>query len=890
MEFRILGPLEVWNEGAEVSLGGPKPRALLAGLLLHPNEVVPTDRLIDELWGEDSPEDAVAALRVNVSRLRKALPQDVLTTRSPGYFVRVGPDELDLHCFERLVEEGRSLLARGMAADASERLRDALSLWRGPPLADFAYESFAQAAIARLEEIRLAAVELRIDADLELGRHDELVGELEALVDEHPLRERLRRCLMTALYRSGRQAEALDAYQEARRALVDELGIDPSPALQELERAILRHDPGLDVEAPTPGGVGDVAERSNLPVPASPFLGRARELADVTELFERDDIRLLTLTGPGGTGKTRLALHAAAAVAGGYEHGVWWISLASLQDAALVLEQAAQVLGARHELAAHISDKRLLLLFDNFEHLIEAAPDVAGLVSACPHLKIIVTSREPLHLTGEQEYPVPPLVEEEAVELFHTRARAAVPDFDANGTISEICRRLDNLPLAIELAAARIVALSPEQILERMEQRLPLLTRGPHDAPERQRTLEATIVWSYGLLSEDERRLFRRLAVFADGCRLEAAEEVADANLEALQSLVEKSLVRHAGERYRMLETIREYALDRLEESGEEDVLRRAHAEYHLRLAQAIDAEILGPTQDALLEQLEREAANMRVSLSWFLGHAPERALSLTLLLDPLWTVRGHLREGGRWYDEGLAKAPAAEVALRASALRQAGDIVRMLGDEPRALTLYDESLSLETELDRKPGIADALLSLGREQESLAIFEEIGDERGIASALHHLGGKELEAGDYTQAREAFEQAVSIRRRLASTWALAPSLHSLGDCELLDGRVSEARARYRESLELSLELQSPRMIAYCLAGLASVAAIDGRPETAGLLWAAVEATEQEHGFRLLGVDRERYEMLLPAADPKFADAYLQGSGLSFGEAVAHAERS
>src|SRR5215204_1181370 len=251
MEFRILGPLEVWDEGSELSLGGRKPRALLAVLLLHPNEVVPADRLIDELWGEDSPERA-AALRVNVSRLRKALSQDVLATRSPGYVIRVEPEELDLHRFERLVDEGRGLLARGLPADASERLREALSLWRGPALADFAYESFAQTAIARLEEIRLAAVELRIEADLALGRHAELVGELEALVAEHPLRERLRRCLMTALYRSGRQAEALDAYQDARRALVDELGIDPSPALQELERAILRHDPSLEVGVPAP--------------------------------------------------------------------------------------------------------------------------------------------------------------------------------------------------------------------------------------------------------------------------------------------------------------------------------------------------------------------------------------------------------------------------------------------------------------------------------------------------------------------------------------------------------------------------------------------------------------------------------------------------------------
>ncbi len=264
MEFRILGPLEAWDEGGEVSLAGPKPRALLAVLLLRPNDVVPADRLIDELWGEDPPERAAAALRVNVSRLRKALPQDVLSTRPPGYVIRVEPDELDLHRFERLVDEGKRLLARGLAADASERLRDALSLWRGPALADFAYESFAQAPIARLEEIRLVAVELRIDADLALGRHNELVGELEALVAEHPLRERLRGYLMTALYRAGRQAEALDAYQDARKTLVDELGIDPSPVLQELERAILQQDSSLDVEATAPARVREVAERSIL--------------------------------------------------------------------------------------------------------------------------------------------------------------------------------------------------------------------------------------------------------------------------------------------------------------------------------------------------------------------------------------------------------------------------------------------------------------------------------------------------------------------------------------------------------------------------------------------------------------------------------------------------
>jgi DNA-binding SARP family transcriptional activator len=293
MQFRILGPLEVSSAGGEVSLGGPKPRALLAVLLLHANEVVPADRLIDQLWGEDSPDDAAAALRVNVSRLRKALPQDVLATRSPGYLVRVEPDALDLHRFERLVDEGRSLLARGLAADASDRLRAALSLWRGQSLADFAYESFAQGAIARLEEIRLAAVELRVAADLSLGRDDELVGELEALVGEHPLRERLRGYLMMALYRSGRQAEALDAYQNGRRALVDELGIEPSPALQELERAILRQDPSLDLAPPAPAGNRRLAEQSILV--AITHETRVEALLAVAERLARHPPRVVIL-------------------------------------------------------------------------------------------------------------------------------------------------------------------------------------------------------------------------------------------------------------------------------------------------------------------------------------------------------------------------------------------------------------------------------------------------------------------------------------------------------------------------------------------------------------------------------------------------------------------
>jgi DNA-binding SARP family transcriptional activator len=293
MEFRILGPLEVWDGESEISLGGPKPRALLVLLLLQPNQVVPTDRLIDELWRADTPEQAGGALRVNVSRLRKALPAGVLTTRSPGYVVRVEPDELDLQRFERLVDEGRSFLARGLAVEASDRLRDALSLWRGQALADFAYEDFTQGAIARLEEIRLAALELRIDANLLCGRHDELVGELEALVVQHPHRERLRMLLMTALYRSGRQAEALEVYQDARRALVDGLGIEPSHGLQGLERAILQQAPSLDLAAPVPDRGYPAAERSILVATADD--ANVDAVLAVAEPLVRQPVRVMIL-------------------------------------------------------------------------------------------------------------------------------------------------------------------------------------------------------------------------------------------------------------------------------------------------------------------------------------------------------------------------------------------------------------------------------------------------------------------------------------------------------------------------------------------------------------------------------------------------------------------
>ncbi|HSI98081.1 MAG TPA: adenylate/guanylate cyclase domain-containing protein [Gaiellaceae bacterium] len=390
--------------------------------------------------------------------------------------------------------------------------------------------------------------------------------------------------------------------------------------------------------------------QTNLPIPATAFLGRERELSEVADLLSRADVRLLTLTGPGGTGKTRLAAQAAGAHAERYAAGVWWVPLAPLRDHALVLETAAQVLGAKNGVAEYVADRHMLLLFDNFEHVVEAASGVASLLTSCPNLELLVTSREPLHVTGEQEYPVPPLVHEEGVGFFLARARAVKPDFEANGSVSEICLRLDDLPLALELAAARVRALSPAQILERLEQRLPLLIAGARDAPERQRTLRGTIEWSHDLLTPEEQQLFRRLSVFAGGCTLEAAEEVSDADLAVLQSLIEKSLLRFSDERYWMLETIREFAGEQLGGSGEADELRRMHAGWFRALVGRVAPILYEPqTTERLraLELLDVESDNLHAALEWAEEHGSDGAVEvLARALAWRWLEDGHISLG----------------------------------------------------------------------------------------------------------------------------------------------------------------------------------------------------------------------------------------------------
>jgi predicted ATPase len=587
--------------------------------------------------------------------------------------------------------------------------------------------------------------------------------------------------------------------------------------------------------------------RTNLPIPATPFLGRERELHDVLSLLSEEGTRLLTLTGPGGTGKTRLALQAVATAADSYPDGVYWVPLAPLRDPELVLASASQAVGARNGVADHIADKRLLLLFDNFEQVAEAAPGLSDLLQACPNLDLVVTSREPLHLAGEHEYAVPSFVHEEGVGFFLARARAITPSFEPDDAVSEICRRLDDLPLALELAAARVKALTPAQILERLERSLPLLTGGSRDLPERQRTLRATIEWSYDLLAEDEQHLFAGLAVFRGGCTLEAAEGVADANVDLLHSLVGKSLLRFSSGRYWMLETIREYAGERFAAASAAAEMAQRHADYYVRLAQAAEPELTTPAQAAWLDRLEGEHDNLRATLDWSIETEQwEFGLRMAHSLRRFWQVRGHFQEARRY----LARLTAADqpLELRALALPH--------------LVFFTLQLN---ELDEAEQYAE---------ECRRLCLAVGDDEGANRALQNLGGIAELRGNLDRATVVFEEVLATARALPTD--LGIPLMSLATVRWKQGQLAEAEALYDEALAYFEEIGDDAEEAYVSTNLAAVRLYQGRRDDAlsplGRALALCQELRSLPGFAhafdstaLAAVDAESAARLLGKAD-------------------------
>ena len=857
MEFRVLGALEVRSGGAPVRLSARKHRELVGALVLASNRIVSREALIDVLWADRAPPSAPKLLRIYVSQVRRALGEGRLETRPGGYLLRVEDGELDAARFDELLARGRSELRRGRIEAAHGLLASALSLWRGPALSDIADGEFARAEAGRLDEARLGCLEDRIEADLELGRHTEIVSELEGLVSLHPFRERPHRQLMLALYRCGRQADALAVYRRVRAALVEGLGLDPAPELEELQRRILTHDPSLEAGAEERGDRQPAP--AAIPEPLTATVGRDAEILELRARLAAREARLVTLLGPGGIGKTRLAVEAAIASAGLFGWGAAFVDLVGAGDwaqceAAIIHALAVREDGAASTadlITAHLRDSDLLLVLDNFEHLVAHAPSLAEIAAAAPGLTILVTSRVPLHVSGEQLLPVSPLSSEAAVELFSARARAAgAPISDGElSTAERICELLDGLPLAIELAAPWLRSLPPGELLTRLGNRLALLIDGPQDLPERQRTMRATIDWSYDLLDPGARVALARLGVFVGGFTLEDAEAVCpDARLiEHLKNILDLSLVWREGSRYRLLEVVREHALEKL---GDDVEVRRSHAARFLEVAEAAEQGLTGGDQAGWLLRLDGDHDNLLAALAW-LASEPEGELELRLAtaLARFWYIRGHLAEGSAALEGAIRRAgERGDPGCLARAYRASSSLAVLQGDYVRARGLSERGLAHFRRIEDAVGITRSLSNLGAIlhalgeleaaigvlDESIALSRAVGDERLRALALNNRGDVALSLQDWSTAHACFSQSLELLRSLDDAANIARSLYNLGAVALEREQFTEASGLLHEGLLRSYELGDQEDIVWCLIGLGAIAVRDGSPRDAAVL--------------------------------------------------------
>ncbi|MHA6627473.1 BTAD domain-containing putative transcriptional regulator [Pseudonocardia sichuanensis] len=855
MRFGVLGPLAVWTDGGTpVAVPGRKVRALLADLLVHEGRAVPADRLLHDIWGDEAPPSGHATLAAKVSQLRRVLEdaepggRALVVSGPAGYALRTEPDAVDARRFAALAARART----AEPPAAATLLAEALELWRGPALADFADAPFAAGTVAHLAEQRLVVQEDAAEARLALGEHAPLAGELAVLVAEHPLRERLRGLALRALYGAGRQSEALASYQDLRARLADELGLDPSPALVALHRAILARDPALD---PPPRAAA--RRPGNLPAARTELVGRDSAVADVAKLLSAD--RLVTLTGPGGVGKTRLAL--ATAAASGAPDGAWLVELAptgrpgdpdvldSLADAVLAALDV-RVTGVQGQagplvrLTDALRERELLLVLDNCEHVVAHAADLVDRVlRAAPGLRVLATSREPLALAGEVVWNVPPLDVPEpgttdpelvatssAVRLFVARAGAAATGFrldaETAAPVAVLCRRLDGIPLALELAATRVRALGVDGVVARLDDRFRLLAAGHRGAPPRQQTLQAMIDWSWDLLTPPEQMLLRRLAVHADGATADAAAAVsADEDLPAgdvadlLARLVDRSLVEVVPgppRRFRLLESVAEYSLGRLRAAGEADALRRRHADHYTGLAERLAAGLHGPQHPHRLRLLDAEVANLRAALA-ACADDPERALRLVAALAWYWVLRGRLDEAHRVLGAALALDGPAPAGLRATVVAWRAGTALLLGDPdgPAAHAAAVRTLDTVTDpvararaqwfLADTGATGDLPGAAGLFDRALATSRACGDAWTEGAA--HLGRARLAhvRGDHAGLEREAGRAAEIFQGLGDRWGQLQATCWLGALAELAADHERAAALHREGLRWCEEL-------------------------------------------------------------------------------------
>jgi predicted ATPase/DNA-binding SARP family transcriptional activator len=850
--FGILGPVEVRSAGGDVvAVGGPRPRSLLTMLLLDVGQIVGTDRLIDGLY-VDTPGDAANALQSQVSRLRSRLG-GLIEGHPAGYRLAVDPDQVDAHRFELLADRGRRSLASGDHAEAASLLTEALELWRGPALADVLDAPFAAAAVARLAELRLAAVEDLTDARLALGEHP--VAESRALVAAHPLRERARGQLMRSLYGAGQQAEALTVFEEGRRLLADELGADPSPELAGVHLAVLR---------------GQTILTRGLPAQLTSFVGRAADLARVADLL--DTARLITVLGPGGVGKTRLAIEVAARL----DLEVSFVDLVATSDVPRALMNA---LGLRESgllpssgdapdgidrLVAALRGRPLVVVLDNCEHVIAAAAEVASrLLADCPQLRILATSREPLGITGESLHPLSVLEIEPAVRLFTDRALAVRPGFAPTDAVARICAALDGLPLAIELAAARLRTLTVDEIESRLDDRFRLLSKGSRAAPSRHQTLSAVVEWSWDALSADEQRLASRLSVFAGGATVSSAADVcgmpADRVEDLLADLVDKSLIEVDAGRYRMLETIRAFCASRLDNpSG----YAKAHAEYFLSLARQADPHLRLAEQLTWLATLLAEHGNFQAALHWAVLADTSLALELVSALSWYWYLRGMRGEIAPLaldmldridpVDEEFvlcvlwAGGPPSHVDHAKTVMRTIPGPPRqpflMVGwalfagppEEPDLTAPLSESFRASTDpwvrgllgfgaaFSRWYGGGDVTEAEAECRAALDLFRTTGDRWGIAQSLDALATFADDRDQVARALELTEEALSVVAQIGAAEELAELRCRRADRLLRAHDLDQARTDYERAAALAGRAGMPATLALAHSGLGEVA--------------------------------------------------------------------